>query len=53
MMKEIEEKKKKYYETPTKLSEEVFTHLINLLSTKKDEEFYDYVESLFRSLYEV
>lgn len=36
LMHEIEERKKRYYETPTKLSEEVYKHLLLLLSAKKD-----------------
>lgn len=52
MMKDILERKLKYYEAPTKLSEEVYNHLVNLLSAKKDDEFYDEVELLFRDLYE-
>lgn len=35
------------------MSEQVFAHLINLLSAKKDEQFYEYVEALFRALYEI
>lgn len=53
LMREIEERKRRYYELPTKLSEEVYSHLITLLSAKRDEEFYDCVDSLFRSLYEI
>jgi len=37
MMRDIEERKKRYYEVPTKLSEEVYKHLIDLLSAKRDE----------------
>jgi hypothetical protein len=37
MMKDIQERMVKYYEAPTKLSDEVYTHLINLLSAKKDD----------------
>ena len=53
MMKIIEDLKDKYYESPTKLSEEVYTHLVNLLSSKRDEEFYDIIELLFKGLYEI
>jgi hypothetical protein len=53
MMQEIEERKRRYYETPTKLSEEVYAHLLRLLSAKKDDEFYENVDSLFRNMYEI
>jgi ribulose bisphosphate carboxylase small subunit len=35
------------------LSEEVFKHLILLLSAKRDEDFYEQVEYLFKSMYEI
>ena len=46
-------RKQKYYQNPTKLSEEVFKHLLLLLSAKKDEEFYEQIDSLFMTMYEI
>jgi hypothetical protein len=43
MLRDILDRKNRYYESPTKLSEEIYTHLVNLLSAKRDEEFYEEV----------
>jgi hypothetical protein len=47
MMQAILEIKSKYYPEPTPLSEEMYHHLIKLLSSKDDQEFYALVDSLF------
>lgn len=51
MLRDILDRKNRYYDSPTKLSEEVYNHLVNLLSAKRDEEFYEEVDALFRDLY--
>lgn len=50
MMQNILEIKVKYYPEPTPLSEEMFHHLIKLLSSKDNQEFYALVDSLFSYL---
>lgn len=50
MMQAILEIKSKYYPEPTPLSEEMYHHLIKLLSSKDDQEFYALVDSLFAYL---
>lgn len=49
-MQSILEIKNKHYPEPTPLSEEMFQHLVKLLSSKDDQEFYALVESLFSYL---
>lgn len=53
MRQEIEDRMRKYYEKDTTLSEEVLRHLLLLLSAKKDEDFYESIESLFRKLFDI
>lgn len=53
MVRDILERKNRYYDSPTKLSEQVYGHLVNLLSAKRDDDFYDEVDALFRDLYEI
>ena len=53
LLQELQERKKKYYEAPTKLSEQVCKHIVGLLTAKRDEEFYEQVDSLFGSMFEI
>lgn len=53
MLENILERKNRYYDSPTKLSEQVHTHLVALLSAKRDDDFYEEVDALFRDLYDI
>jgi hypothetical protein len=43
----------RYYDKPTKLSVDVYGHLINILIAKTEEELYLEVEALFHDLYNI
>lgn len=53
MLENLLERKNRYYDSPTKLSEQVYTHLVALLSAKRDDDFYEEVDALFHDLYDI